>query len=202
MKLRHVCEEPNKAIRHVYFMEEGIASVVAVGKNDKRIEVGIIGPEGMTGIAVAMGNHRSPHAIFVQAAGRAQRMTAPNLRDAMDNSDSLQPALLKFAQAFMTQTAHTAIANGRATVVERLARWILMAHDRLDGDDLPLTHEFLSVMLGVRRAGVTTAVHALASNKLIRSQRGKITVVDRDGLEEIAGGYYGVPEAEWRRLMA
>jgi CRP-like cAMP-binding protein len=202
MKLRHVCEEPNKSIRHVYFMEEGIASVVAVGKNDKQIEVGIIGPEGMTGIAIVMGDHRSPHSTYVQSAGSARRITASKLRDAMDSSDTLQPMLLRFAQVFMTQTAHTAIANGRATLEERLARWLLMAHDRLEGDDLPLTHEFLSLMLGVRRAGVTTAVNAFEAKGLIRSKRGKITVVNRDGIEKIAGPYYGTPEAEWQRLMA
>lgn len=201
MKVRHVCEEPNKPIRHVYFMEEGIASVVAVAKHDKQIEIGIIGSEGMTGLAIVMGNDRSPHSTYVQAAGAAQRITVPHLRDAMGSSDTLQPMLLKFAQTFMTQTAYTAIANGRGTLEERLARWLLMAHDRLEGDELPLTHEFLSLMLGVRRAGVTTTVHNLESDGLIESQRGKISVIDREGLEKIAGSYYGVPEAEWQRLM-
>jgi CRP-like cAMP-binding protein len=119
----------------------------------------------------------------------------------MKDSDTLQAALLKFVQAFMIQTAHTATANGRASLAERLARWILMAHDRLESDELPLTHDFLSLMLGVRRAGVTTALHDLVSKGLIKSQRGIITVLDREGIEEIAAGYYGVPEAEWARLM-
>jgi len=200
MKIRHVCEEPNKPIKHVYFMDEGIASVVAVGKKGKEIEVGIIGPEGVTGLPIIMGDHRSPHSTFVQVAGSAQRITVQNFREAMDNSDTLQPVLLKFALAFMIQTAHTATANGRATLAERLARWILMAHDRIEGDDLPLTHDFLSVMLGVRRAGVTTALHDLGSKGLIESKRGMITVIDREGIKEIAGTYYGVPEAEWQRL--
>jgi CRP-like cAMP-binding protein len=201
VKVRHVCEEPNKPIKHVYFMDEGIASVVAIGKNGKDIEVGIIGREGMTGLPIVMGNHRSPHSTFIQVAGSAQRITVQNFRAAMDNSDTLQPALLKFVQAFMVQTAYTATANGRATLTERLARWLVMAHDRVEGDDLPLTHDFLSLMLGVRRAGVTTTLHDLASKGLIGSKRGMITVVDREGLEEVAGGYYGVPEAEWQRLM-
>jgi CRP-like cAMP-binding protein len=202
MKLRHVCEEANRPIRHVYFMEEGITSVVAVARHEKPIEIGIIGSEGMTGIAVVMGNHRSPHESYVQVTGQAKRITAPRLRGAMESSDTLQPMLLKFAQTFMTQTAHTAIANGRAKLEERLARWLLMAHDRLDGNELPLTHEFLSLMLAVRRAGVTTAVHSLESEGLIRSQRGKITILDREGIEKIAGAYYGTPEAEWQRLMS
>src|SRR5215212_3923190 len=106
MKVRHVCEEPNRPIKHVYFMEEGITSVVAVGRNGKEIEIGIVGPEGMTGTAVVMGDHRSPHSTFVQVAGSAQRITVQHFRDAMDNSDTLQPALLKFVQSFMVQTAH------------------------------------------------------------------------------------------------
>lgn len=117
------------------------------------------------------------------------------------NTISIASAL-KFAQAFMVQTAHTAIANGRATVGERLARWVLMARDRMDGDELPLTHEFLALMLGVRRAGVTEALNALEERALLRAGRGKILVLNRKGLEKFAGGYYGVPEAELRRLMS
>jgi CRP-like cAMP-binding protein len=101
----------------------------------------------------------------------------------------------------MIQTAHTAIANGRANVEERLARWVLMARDRLDDDELPLTHEFLSLMLRVRRAGVTLALNALEGLGLLRANRGHVTVQDRKGLEKFAGAYYGVPEAELRRLM-
>jgi CRP-like cAMP-binding protein len=200
MKVRHVCEEPNKPIKHVYFMEEGITSVVAITKKGKKIEIGI-GSEGVTGFPVIMGNHRSPNSTFVQIAGSAQRIAVTDLREAMDKSESLRRSLLKFAQSFMIQTAHTAVANGSATLAERLARWLLMAHDRVEGDDLPLTHEFLSLMLGVRRAGVTTALQDLESKALIRSRRGLIRILDRDGIEEIAGSFYGIPESEWQRLM-
>jgi CRP-like cAMP-binding protein len=136
----------------------------------------------------------------MQAAGSALRIGVPDLREAMDASTSMRVQFLKYAQAFMIQTAHTAIANGRANVTQRLARWILMSHDRLAGNRLPLTHEFLSLMLGVRRAGVTEAVHTLVGKKLVSAQRGSITVLDRKGLEKIAGGYYGLPEAELKRL--
>ena len=98
-------------------------------------------------------------------------------------------------------TAHTAIANGRASLEERLARWILMAHDRVPSDTLPLTHEFLSIMLGVRRAGVTVALHGLEGRGLIKSRRGLIRLIDREGVRAVAGGYYGTPEAELKRLM-
>jgi CRP-like cAMP-binding protein len=202
MEVRHLMEDRNKPIKHIYFMEEGIASVVAVAEGGKQIEVGLIGREGMTGIVVAMGNHQSPHVTYVQVRGRAQRIGVAEFRAALEASATLKPLLLKFAQAFMVQTAHTAIANGRAKVEERLARWVLMARDRMDGDELPLTHEFLALMLGVRRAGVTEALNALEDRELLRPGRGKILVLDRKGLEKIAGGYYGVLESELRRLMS
>jgi CRP-like cAMP-binding protein len=199
--LRHPIEDRNKPIKHVYFMEEGIASVVAIGGDGKEIEIGLVGPEGMTGIVVVMGNHRSANRCYIQVAGRAQRITADDFRKALKASETLRLFLLKYAQAFMAQTAHTAIANGRANVEERLARWLLMAHDRVEGDEIPLTHEFLSTMLAVRRAGVTVAVNALEERALIKAGRGRVDVLDRAGLEKLAGDYYGVPEAEWRRLV-
>jgi CRP-like cAMP-binding protein len=201
VEIRHSIEDRNKPIKHVYFMEKGIASVVAGGGDGKEIEVGLIGREGMSGIVVVMGNHRSPHNVYIQVRGQALRIGTAELREALDASATLRTFFLKFAQSFMIQTAHTAIANGRANVEERLARWVLMARDRLDDDELPLTHEFLSLMLGVRRAGVTVALNALEGRGLLRANRGHVTVQDRKGLEKFAGAYYGVPEAELRRLM-
>jgi CRP-like cAMP-binding protein len=201
MKTRHPMEEPNRPIKHLYFMEAGIASVVAAGGDDKEIEVGLIGSEGMSGIPVVLGNHRSPHRVYVQVAGSAQRISVAEFREALAASETIRVLCLKFAQTFMVQTAHTAIANGRAKVEERLARWTLMARDRLDGDELPLTHEFLALMLGVRRAGVTVALNALEGRGLLQANRGRIVIIDRRGLEKVAGAYYGVPEAELRRLM-
>ncbi|MGB6537125.1 MAG: hypothetical protein WBF58_14310 [Xanthobacteraceae bacterium] len=120
-------ERPNRGIRTVYFMEAGIASVVAVQPDATKIEVGLIGSEGMSGIAVILGGDQSPHSTYIQIAGEGQRITADELRAAMKASDSLRTLLLKFVQAFMVQTAHTAIANARARIDQRLARWILMA---------------------------------------------------------------------------
>jgi CRP-like cAMP-binding protein len=119
----------------------------------------------------------------------------------MNTSPSLRASLLKMCTAFMIQTTHTAVANACAKLDQRLARWILMADDRVDGSSLPLTHEFLSLMLGVRRAGVTEALHVLESKGLISSSRGAILVRNRKGIERSAGGTYGVPEKELRRLM-
>jgi CRP-like cAMP-binding protein len=199
--IRHSIEERNKPIKNIYFMEEGIASVVASGGDGKEIEVGLIGREGMSGLVTVMGDHRSPHNVYVQVRGKALRMGVAEFRAALDASGTLRALLLKFVQTFMVQTAHTAIANGRANLEQRLARWVLMARDRVDGDELPLTHEFLSVMLGVRRAGVSVALSALEKRGLLRGGRGQVTVLDRKGLEKVAGAYYGVPEAELRRLM-
>jgi CRP-like cAMP-binding protein len=201
LSLRQVLETPDKRVVAVYFPEAGFASVVAVQADDTRVEVGLIGREGMTGLTVVLGNHRAPHETYMQAAGRGQCIKTPALRKAMQASASLQGLLLKYVQVFMMQTAHTAVANARAKIEERLTRWILMAHDRLDGTSLPLTHEFLSLMLGVRRAGVTEALHALEALKLIRSGRGQIVVLNRKGIERKAGEAYGAPEAEFRRLL-
>ena len=201
LNLRKVLERPNKRIEDVYFPDAGFASVVAVQPKQTKVEVGLIGREGMTGLPVVLGNHKTPHETYIQADGHGQRINATKLRKAMAASSSLQSLLLKFVQAFMVQTAQTAISNARAKLNERLARWILMADDRIDGSRLPLTHEFLSLMLGVRRAGVTEALHALESEGLIRASRGEIIVRSRKGIERRAGGSYGIPEAEFRRLI-
>jgi CRP-like cAMP-binding protein len=201
LSLRYVLERPDRRVDAVYFPEAGFASVVAVQANNTKVEIGLIGREGMSGLAIVLGNHRSPHSTYMQAAGRGQRIQTVRFRNAMQASASLHGLLLKYVQAFMVQTAHTAIANARAKLDQRLARWILMADDRLDGNSLPLTHEFLSLMLGVRRAGVTETLHALVAEKLIRSARSEIVVLDRKGLERRAGESYGVPEAELRRLL-
>jgi len=206
--LRHVAlpllydlERPNRKIEMVYFMEAGIASIVAVQSDGSRVEVGLVGREGMSGVAVVLGGAQSPHSTYIQVAGEGQRIKASELRNAQNASPSLRDLLLKFAQVFMVQTAHTAIANARAHIDQRLARWVLMAHDRTDDKTIPLTHEFLSLMLGVRRAGVTEALQILKRQKLIDTGRNQIVVRNRKGLERKAGSSYGAPEKEYRRLI-
>lgn len=195
-------ERPNRSIHQVYFPDTGVASVVAINADGTRVEVGVVGCEGMTGVAVILGNERSPHSTYIQVAGRGMRIATADLRNAMGMSGSLRALLLRYVQTFMVQTAHTAIANARANLTQRLARWLLMAHDRVAVDKLPLTHEFLSLMLGVRRAGVTEAVHELTRLNLAKATRGEITILNRRGIEKIAGSYYGAPEMEYRRLIA
>ena len=201
LPLRHDMERPNRRIEAVYFIEAGVASVVAVQANEARVEVGLIGPEGMTGSAVVLGGGQSPHATYTQVAGEGLRIAAKDLRDAMAASESLRRLLLKFVQVFMVQTAHTAIANARSKIDQRLARWILMAHDRACDDTLTLSHEFLALMLGVRRAGVTECLQHLKQQKLIVTGRSQIQVLSRKGLEQVAGNSYGTPEKEYRRLI-
>jgi len=202
LPLRKSLEAPNKPIDYVYFLERGFASVVATGSGGNVIEVGLIGCEGVTGLAVIMGANRSPNATYMQLAGNGLRISALDLRNAMEESDSLRKVLLQYAHVFMVQTAQTALVNGRSKVEDRLARWLLMAHDRVAKNELALTHEFLGIMLGVRRSGVTVALGVLESKGLIRAARGIITIVNRKALEKLAGSIYGVPEAELKRLFS
>ena len=201
LELRQGLEKPHKPIKNVFFLESGIASVVARANGGAKIEAGIIGREGVTGLMVIMGNDRSPHETYMQVAGEGQRIASDDLRSAMRESDTLQRRLLHYAQAFLIQSSYTSLANGRATLETRLARWLLMAHDRIDGDEIPLVHDFLALMLGVRRAGVTTAIQELEHQGLIDGRRGRIIMADRAGLEEVAKGIYGQPETEYKRLM-
>ena len=154
----------------------------------------------MTAHPVIMGTDRSANSTFVQVEGSARRIKASILRSAIQESSSLQHSFLAVVQCFIMQASHTALANGLAKIDQRMARWLLMAHDRMAGDELPLTHEFLAVMLGVRRAGVTTALQDLEAAGLISTKRKFIQIRDRSGLRELAGDIYGVPEAEQKRL--
>jgi CRP-like cAMP-binding protein len=171
------------------------------GASDDQIEVGMTGREGVTGLPILLGSDRSPNKTYVQVAGHGRRIKADDLRQAMDESSSLRALLLNFVQFFLIQASQTALANARFKIEERLARWLLMAQDRVDLPAMPLTHEFLSIMLGVRRAGVTDAIHALVGRGMIRSERGQIEVIDRQSLIEWANGCYGVPEREYERLF-
>lgn len=195
LPLRYVLEVPNEPITHSYFIENGLASTVA-GNKRKRIEVGLTGCDGMTGLSIVLGNDRSPNETFMQVAGDGRRIAVDKLREAISQSRSLERELLGFVYAFMNQTASSALANGTATVEERLARWLLMANDRLRGDEVPLTHEFLSLMLGVRRAGVTVALNYLEQRAIIRLARKQIVITDRKGLEAAANGTYHNPEKQ------
>jgi CRP-like cAMP-binding protein len=155
----------------------------------------------MTGLPVVYGTDRSTCDIFIQVEGNGYCIAAQNLRDALGQSISLLRCLLRYAHAFGIQINYTALANARACIGERLARWLLMARDRLDSDKMILTQEFLVLMLGVQRASVSEALQAFERRGLIKTARGSVTIMDRDGLEECANGFYGTPEAEYERLF-
>jgi CRP-like cAMP-binding protein len=190
LPLHEVLIAPQQPIAQAYFVEEGIVSLVA-DTREGRIEVGLTGREGFVGVPIALGAQTTPHTAIVQASGEALRIAAGALEDALDASAGLRRVLGRYVQSLLVQVGQTVYANADLTVEARLARWILMTHDRLEQDELPLTHEVLSKMLGVRRPTVTTATHLLEGAGMIRARRGRITVVDREKLEDLAGAIYG-----------
>ena len=194
-------EERGRGIEHVYFPDDGVASVVARNLDGGQLEVALIGREGVTGTAVMLTDGRAANEIFMQVAGHGRRLPSALLRACMAQSERLRAVLLRYVHTFMVSMAHTAVAHGRSTIEERLARWLLMAHDRIEGDAVPLTHEFLAIMLGVRRPGVTVALKRLEERGPIRRVRRTIEIADRDGLKKAANGAYGAPEAEFTRLF-
>ncbi len=198
---RQIIEAPQGPISHAYFVESGLVSVVGTTEPDHRIEVGMVGYEGMTGLGLVLGDDRSANETMVQSSGSALRISNKALRRVMGTSRTLTATLLRYVHVFMVQGSQTALANGRGKLDERLARWLLMWHDRIKDDDLKITHEFLALLLGVRRQGVTVALHDLEGQGLIRSTRNLVRILDRDGLQRAANGFYGVPEAEYDRSI-
>jgi CRP-like cAMP-binding protein len=205
---RQILELPASAISAVVFPESGIVSVMARAPHDHRIEVGLVGFDGMTGFGAVLGDEFAINESVVQVPGRGWRMAAVSLAGLMRERPGLSALLLRYVHAFMAQTTQTALANGRSKLEERLARWLLMSYDRFDSNELGITHDFLAQMLGVRRAGVTIALQVLESKRLIRARRSHITILDRAGLRHQANGSYGVAElvydrlirADWRRV--
>lgn len=182
-----------QTITHVTFPESGIASIVA-DTEEARFEIGLVGWEGLAGASLVLGVDQTPHTCLIQAPGNALHLEAGKLQAAMDASSSPRVLLLRFIHTFIVQVSQTAYANAGYSIEERLARWLLMSHDRIGGDDLPITHDFLSIMLGTRRPGVTLAVQMLEGLGVIKATRGLITVRDREELEQLAGQSYGFAE--------
>jgi CRP-like cAMP-binding protein len=202
LEVRTCLEAANRPISTVYFPLRGLLSVAATSSNHHhKAEVGVIGSEGMTGSAIALGAKTSPFHTYVQMEGDGLSLEAPELMRLVAERVSVRCAVLRYVHVFAVQMAEAALANASGKVPHRLARWLLMAHDRAEGDELRLTHEFLSVMLGVRRAGVTTALHDLASRGLISITRKSIVIKNRAGLEVTSDGLYGMAERELARLL-
>ena len=188
-----VLHEAGERIEHVYFVGQGFVSMLAVSDDtDDQTEVGLVGRESMVGVSALLGPEAvSFNRAVVQMPGFAHRMNAQVLRDSVGTVPALRRLLFQALEVTMAQVAQTAACNSRHAMPQRLARWLLMAHDRVDGDELALTQEFLSVMLAVQRPSVTLALQALQEAGAISQKRGRILVCDRPGLEAAACGCYG-----------
>jgi CRP-like cAMP-binding protein len=193
--------QANTTITRVAFVEQGIVSLISLSDDDQQIEAGLIGCEGMVGVPVLLDANQTPNEARVQMLGLAWTMPASAMKAALGQSPHLQRHLLRYSHALGVQVAATALANGRFKLEPRLARWLLMCHDRTEGDELPTTHRYLSLMLGVNRPGLTSIVASFERSGLIGTRRGILIVRDRPALLALAGSSYGVPEAEYARLL-
>jgi CRP-like cAMP-binding protein len=200
LPVRTHLERTASALTSICFIESGVVSSLETGDVRDPIEVGVIGREGMIGTA-AIANLIPQRDAFVQIEGEALFVEIGDFQDCIRSSVNLRAYLSRYIQAQMVQISLAASAGVRAGVQQRLARKLLMYRDRTDTDDLALTHESMSLMLGVRRASITHAVHNLEANDFIRAQRGMITIRDRPGLETYCGRFYGVAEARYTEIM-
>jgi CRP-like cAMP-binding protein len=194
--------EPGDTIRHVYFPDDSIISLLTTVEDRVMLEVGIVGNEGMAGLAVFMGVNKSRNRSLVQGAGTAMRMKAASLRKEVNNGSALHNLLHLYTHSLLTQISQSAACNRFHMVNARLARWLLMMHDRVAGDEFRLTQEFLSLMLGVRREQVTLAASNLQKQKLISYSRGQIKILNRSGLEAVTCKCYRVIKEEYDDLLA
>jgi CRP-like cAMP-binding protein len=190
-----------KPIGFVYFIETGVGSLVNTMANGNAAEVGTIGNEGVVGLPLLLGDDRAPTSVYVQVPGSGLRMKATVFAAELARSASMRAVMLRYAHAFFNQVAQSAACNHFHPIQQRCARWLLMTHDRMQSDQFLLTQEFLAMMLGVQRTGVTVAAGALQRDGLIRYSRGNVTILDRRGLEEHSCECYGVSRMEFDRLL-
>ena len=201
LELGKVLYEPEQSIDYVYFPTAGIISLLAAFADGATVEAGVIGAEGMLGTPVVLGAETTPHQALVQASGQAMRMTARDLTGEVENDGSLLKSMLRYTNVMFIQVAQTAACNGLHTIEQRLARWLLLTHDRVRRDEFLLTQEFLSRMLGVRRAGVSVAANNLKQAGAIDYRRGNVVVVDRKRLEDTSCECYKAVKQEYDRYL-
>jgi len=194
----YVAEQPIEA---VFFFESGMASMVSQLDEGIEAEVGVIGSEGMLGTALLHGVETSFTDGFIQIAGTALRMGASVFRQELITNDAFRVLLLRYSEAHQAQIAQTAVCNGRHGLEQRLARWLLMAHDRVDDDELPLTQEFLAMMLAVHRPSITITAGILQRAGLIRYANGRITILDRSSLEAASCECYGAVNRRFEQVL-
>jgi CRP-like cAMP-binding protein len=199
--VRDVLIVPEKPIESVYFVESGFVSMVETLENGAQAEVGIIGREGMVGLPLILGLDSAFDESFVQAEGTALQMPAGVFRQTMRETPGLQALLLRYVEAMRVQTSQTAACNGSHGLEQRLARWLLKAHDRLEQDEFPITQELLAIMLCVHRPSVTVVAGALQRAGIIRYGRGRITVLDRAALEDASCDCYSIGRRRFNSLL-
>jgi len=201
LKLREVLYEANASITHVFFLLRGVASIIAPVGDGASVEVGTVGKEGFVGLPLLFGVDREPAKAFIQVAGGGVRVTAAAFQSAVADSTALRATLLRYAQSYLSQVSQSSACNRAHSIEERCARWLLMTRDRVEADEFPLTHEFLSFMLGVRRAGVTVAAGILQKAGFINYTHGHITIIDRAGLEGAACPCYRIIRETYNGLF-
>ena len=201
LEFRQILQLPEQPITEVHFIEAGWVSMVATLEDGDGAEVGLVGNEGMVGLPLLLGDDRDDLEAMVQCAGTALRMPATAFLEALEQVPALRNLLNRYALLHHGQVARTAACNGRHDIPMRLARWLLMGHDRAERDTYPMTHEFLGMMLGVRRAGISTAAGVLQRAGLIRYNAGQMTITDRPGLENASCECYGVTRRASERLF-
>jgi CRP-like cAMP-binding protein len=201
LPLGEIIYSPEQQIEHVYFINRGVISWLAALQDGSTVEAGLIGPEGMAGMAVVLGASSTPNQGLAQSPVEALKISSGDLLVEFRKGEKLHDLLLCFVHVMFTQVAQTAACNRLHTLDQRLARWLLMTQDRLDNGEFTLTQEFLSRMLGVRRAGVSVAANNLRQTGLIDYHRGDITIVDRHGLEREACDCYPIVKAEYSAFL-
>ena len=193
---------PEQEIEYVYFVNSGVVSLLATLENGTTVEAGVIGNEGMVGISVILGADSTPNQALIQSAGEALRIPTKDIRTEFRKGSKLRDLLLRYTHTLFTQVAQTAACNRLHSIEQRLARWLLLSQDRIGRDDFVLTQDFLSRMLGVRRAGVSVAANTLRQAGLIDYHRGTMTVLDRKGLENYSCECYAIVREEYDRYLS
>jgi CRP-like cAMP-binding protein len=202
IRVGEVLHHVGRTVEHVYLPHSGMGSIITRMRGGMNVEAATIGNEGMLGVSYVLGDARATEQTMIQTAGEAARLRVRVLRQEFERDNGLRMLLLRYAQLLMGQIAQGSACNRVHHVEARCARWLLATHDRVEGDSFPLTHEFLAMMLGVRRAGVSIAQQKLLRDGLITYHRGYITVLDRRGLEAASCECYGVIRARFEQFYA
>ena len=201
MPLGQVLYESGATLSHVYFPTTSIVSLLYVMENGASAEIAVVGNEGLVGVSLFMGGESTPSRAVVQSAGSGFRLPAATMKDEFDRAGPVLHLLLRYTQALITQMSQTAVCNRHHSLDQQLCRWLLLSLDRLQGNELVMTQELIANMLGVRREGVTEGALKLQKARLIRYSRGRISVLDRPGLEKRTCECYAVVKREYDRLL-